>query len=156
MDEIQARRAEVNVPGGRRLHDYANVYFDARNPMMYKIRRVKRRTDICVLRISSEILDLDHTVVADQNASTFACRFEPPSVGLDLLDGDLVYARYWNDPDEFEKARKKAIRCAEVLVPHVIPARFIFGAWVSSERYVAELRTQCPTLDVRVNNQLFF
>lgn len=32
--EIQARRARVRVPGGRPLHEYANLYITARNPMM--------------------------------------------------------------------------------------------------------------------------
>lgn len=36
MSEIQSRRDDVCIPNGMRLHEYANVYFDARNPMLYK------------------------------------------------------------------------------------------------------------------------
>lgn len=33
---VQSRRAEVSFEKlGTKLHDYANLYFDARNPMMY-------------------------------------------------------------------------------------------------------------------------
>jgi len=36
-EEIQKRREKVVIPGGKRkLHDYANLYFNARNPMMFK------------------------------------------------------------------------------------------------------------------------
>ena len=38
MAEIQARRRHVRVPGGRPLHEYVNLYFHARNPMMFKRR----------------------------------------------------------------------------------------------------------------------
>ena len=34
--EVQDLRAKVRVPGGRALHEYANLYICARNPMLYK------------------------------------------------------------------------------------------------------------------------
>ena len=30
MADVQARRAAVRIPGGRPLHEYANLYFNAR------------------------------------------------------------------------------------------------------------------------------
>src|SRR5215470_4652905 len=56
MTEIQDRRAKVKVPGGLALHDYANLYFHARNPMMYKRRA--RHAELAVLRVSTSILDV--------------------------------------------------------------------------------------------------
>src|SRR5438046_4685693 len=38
MPEIQERRENKRVPGGRMLHEYANMYFDAHNPMLSKCR----------------------------------------------------------------------------------------------------------------------
>jgi len=40
MEEIQERREKKIVPGGRPLHEYVNLYFHARNPMLY-VRHVK-------------------------------------------------------------------------------------------------------------------
>jgi hypothetical protein len=71
--EIQDRRVGVTVPGGRPLHDYANLYFDARNPMM-SVRRT-RHAELCVLRISCDVLDLPDVVVTDGNASSDYIRF---------------------------------------------------------------------------------
>ena len=34
MNEVQERRDNIKVPNGLRLHQYANVYFDPRNPML--------------------------------------------------------------------------------------------------------------------------
>jgi hypothetical protein len=44
---VQERRAEVVVPGGRHLHEYANLYFHARNPMMYRARGLTRSSAYC-------------------------------------------------------------------------------------------------------------
>jgi hypothetical protein len=49
MPEIQERRKNKQIPGARTLHDYANLYFDAHNPMLSKLRA--RNDDICILRI---------------------------------------------------------------------------------------------------------
>lgn len=51
MAEIQDRRDKVHVPGGLRLHQYANLYFHARNPMMFK--RKDQAGSLCVLRVSA-------------------------------------------------------------------------------------------------------
>ena len=36
LQRVQDLRDKVKVPGGLMLHQYANLYFHARNPMMYK------------------------------------------------------------------------------------------------------------------------
>lgn len=38
MQPVQERRDGKAVPQGLRLHQYANLYFDARNPMLFKRR----------------------------------------------------------------------------------------------------------------------
>ena len=53
MQEVQDRRDKKKVPGGLKLHQYANLYFHARNPMLYK--RKDEAIRICVLRISTEV-----------------------------------------------------------------------------------------------------
>jgi hypothetical protein len=83
MEVIQTRRSQVRVPGGRRLHEYANLYINARNKMMYKVKGGHK--DLCVLRISSGVLDLPEVVIADQNASSAYVRFAPAPAGLALI-----------------------------------------------------------------------
>lgn len=59
MEEVQDKRDVKQVPGGLKLHQYANLYFHARNPMMYKRRgnasglcvRVCRRTDVSIINM---------------------------------------------------------------------------------------------------------
>lgn len=54
MNEVQQRRDKVQIPNVLVLHQYANLYFDARNPMMY----LRQDEDICVLKVSDLILNL--------------------------------------------------------------------------------------------------
>ena len=77
LESVQTRKALVSVPNGLRLHDYANVYFDCRNPMMSKIRG--RADDICVLVINSDILNIKDVVVTDRNAASSVAFFGNPS-----------------------------------------------------------------------------
>jgi len=67
-ESIQDRRRLKRVPNGRALHEYVNIYFDARNPMMY--RRLDLRAEVAVVRVSPAVLDLSGTVIADGNAAS--------------------------------------------------------------------------------------
>ena len=53
LTEVQEKRRVKEVPNGLKLHDYANLYFSARNPMMYK--RQADVDDLCVLQVSLEV-----------------------------------------------------------------------------------------------------
>lgn len=129
--KVQKRRAEVRIPGGGPLHSYANLYFNARNPMMFA--RKDLHEDLVVLRILPDVLDLQDAVIADRNAATSAVRFEPSPRGLRYVESEYVFARYWNDEDPFVKREKTAIICAEVLVPGRVDRRYIKGVIVSCD-----------------------
>lgn len=68
MEEVQQRRDIIYVPNGLGLHQYANVYFDPRNPMLFARR--DENENICILKFDSCILDFEGVVVSDRNASS--------------------------------------------------------------------------------------
>lgn len=115
MPEIQERRENKRVPSGRMLHDYANMYFDAHNPMLSKCRH--RNNEICVLRVDHRVLDLDGVIVTDRNASSGWAGFWPLETGLELLDRNRLFARYWTHEDPYDQMNHKSEKCAEILVP---------------------------------------
>jgi len=157
MPEIQDRRQQRAVPGGRPLHDYANLYFHARNPMMY-LRR-NQHLNLCILRIGLEVLDLPNVVIADRNASTEYVRFAAAPGGLSLVNYDQVFARDWNHADPIEKAEHKAVKCAEVLVPDRIEPKFILGCYASCpESYSSLIKflSSYDQLEIALNGDLFF
>jgi hypothetical protein len=127
--DIQDRRAKVRVPGGRPLHEYANLYLHARNPMMY--RRKARHAELAVLSINTAVLDLQDVVVTDRNAAADFVRFAPAPGGLAIVDEALTFAEFWTHEDYFEKIRRRQATQAEVLVPDRVTPQFIKGAYVS-------------------------
>lgn len=130
MPDIQKRRDKVQVPRGLRLHQYANLYFHARNPMLFK--RKDQAETLCVLRISPTVLQIAGAVITDQNASSDYVKFLPPTA-LNLLQLDQIYAEDWRHPtDRIAYYRHKSQKCAEVLIPHQIPPQYILGAYVVS------------------------
>ncbi|AOF81440.1 hypothetical protein BSY238_1887 [Methyloversatilis sp. RAC08] len=153
MPEIQDRRDKVQVPGGLKLHQYANLYFHARNPMMFKRRH--QASGLCVLRVSREVFDLDNVVLADQNAASNYVRFLGPAQ-LWAINLDLVYARDWTSPDLIAYYRQKAAKCAEVLVPQRVPPELIVGAYVVSEAAGNLLKMTGFGLPITVDADLFF
>lgn len=128
LEEVQDRREEVRIPNGGKLHSYANLYFSCRNPMMY--RRKDSAEDLCVLAVDTSVLNMDGCILSDQNASTDLVKFYTPEDGLNNIDFNLVFAKYWTCEDYYEQCRRKAIKCAEILVPDCIPYDYIVGAYV--------------------------
>jgi ssDNA thymidine ADP-ribosyltransferase, DarT len=154
MAEIQERRVEKTVPGGKPLHDYANLYICARNPMLYK--RKDMHKDLSVLRVNTSVLNLRGVVIADGNASSGYTGFWSSPAGLDKVDKDLVFAEFWTDADQIVEWRKKRVKCAEVLVPDRVDPRFILGAYVSCDESKHALETVVPSLSITVDAHLFF
>ena len=93
MPEIQDRRKNKIVPRGKALHSYANLYFDAHNPMLSKVR--DHNKEICVLRINSDVLNLPGVVITDRNASCNYAGFYPYPDGLKKLDFSMINAIFW-------------------------------------------------------------
>lgn len=150
---VQERRQNKKIPGtNKHLHDYANLYFDAHNPML-SARRDMNDT-ICVLRIKSDVLSLDGVIVTDQNASR-DCWFKPAGEGLSLLDKDEIFATFWVNSDPFEAYRLKGIKCSEVLVPKCVHCSYIFGAYVANSTGLNNFK-QVSSLPVEIKGNLFF
>lgn len=151
---VQDRRANKKIPGtSRRLHDYANLYFDAHNPMLSARR--PENDEICVLRINANVLELKGVIITDKNAAR-ECWFKPVDEGLPLLNKDEIYATFWIDRnDPINQYRLAGIKCAEILVPESIESRYIIGAYVAS-RIAQDAFKKVSNLPVEINNSLFF
>lgn len=153
-EEVQAIRARKDVPGGRPLHDYVNLYLCARNPMMYKLH--KDHADLCVLRVSRKVLGLQGVVITDGNAASAYVSFWPSPTGLSHIDVEFVFAERWTDDDQFIYWRKKKAKCAEVLVPDRVDPSFVDGAYVSGPEGRNKLILTDFGPPVTVDAHLFF
>jgi len=152
LQDVQERRRGKSVPNGGRLHSYANLYFHARNPMMYRLVR-QGRDDLVVIRVSDAVLDLQDTVLTDGNAASAGTRFYPSPDGLANLSSELIVAKYWTDVNYWPDQEKKRARNAEVLVPNLVASRYIKGCYVDT----SARRSHCRGVDiVRVHKEIFF
>jgi len=155
MEEVQDRRRNKQIPGARPLHEYANLYFDAHNPMLS--RRRDQNDVICVLRIDPAGLDLPGVIVADRNAASDYVRFYRAADGIRALDREMVFARFWiNAADPFDEMIRKSVKCAEVLAPDQLEPRFVIGAYVANERALWVFQALNTQLPVAVNSGMFF
>jgi hypothetical protein len=157
LGDVQELRSKVIVPapgGGRRLHEYANLYICPRNPMLLK--RSALHEELCVLRVSPAVLDMPGTVVTDMNAGSKYVRFAAAPAGLSIVNRDRTFAEWWTHPDQRDQWRHSAQKCAEVLVPHAVQPNYITGSYVSCEKGRAALLAVAPDLDVTINKHLFF
>lgn len=153
--DVQALRANVRVPGGRLLHEYANLYICARNPMMY-LRQADHR-NLCVLRVSPTVIDIPGVVITDQNAASKWARFAPAPEGLSIVNAAMTFAEYWTHPeDQISEWRHKSMMCAEVLVPDRVAPHFIVGAYASCRESCEHLSQATPALPAVTNQRLFF
>lgn len=154
MEEIQKIRKKKQVPQGRNLHEYVNLYFSARNPMMYRLK--ENHAQLCILRIDPSILDLDNVIVADGNAASDYTIFWPSPQGLQKIDSEIVFADYWTDSNQIREWHKKRVKCAEVLIPDRLDPCYIMGAYVASEEAKSALEKTAPGMEVIVSPGLFF
>lgn len=156
--DVQERRMRVIVPGGRPLHDYTNLYFNARNPMMYALK--DKHLSLTVLAIGLNIIEQPGVIISDCNAARDMPLFKPAPDGLELIDPELIYAKDWRHPNQIEYYKHRGIMCAEVLVPDKIDKHYIFKIYVSSSKSNDELMNICGiatrNLSLVIDSDLFF
>lgn len=159
MQEVQDIRRTKRVPNAevppnqwKTLHDYANLYVCPRNPMLYK--RLDQKHELAVLRLDLGVLDLEDVVVTDGNAAANSTRFDAPSIGIERIEREVTFARWWTHEDPYEKAEHRRRMCAEVLVPGRIPPEYINRIFVASR----EVSEACRAFSWprEINDYMFF
>ena len=152
---VQDIRAPKRVPNGLKLHEYVNLYFNARNPMLFK--RLDLHETICVLGVSCDALDMPGAVITNQNAASKYGRFAPSPGGLAIVDEAQTFAESWKHPDDqIAEWRHTSAMCAEVLVPNCVPPGHINIAYVSGESAQGRIAALGLHLATQINLHLFF
>lgn len=154
LQPVQEKRDQISVPRGLKLHQYANLYFHARNPMMYK--RKGEATQLCVLRVSTAVLREPGAVITDCNAASGYVRFLAPSQWASL-NFDDIFAMDWTHPnDRTRYYQHRSRKCAEILLPHCVKVGFLTGAYVVNANGEARLRQANFGFPIAIQPVLFF
>lgn len=140
--EVQVKRAARPVPSGPggSVADYVSFYFGPRGPMLLRLKtgRVEGYTEgqeplIYLVSHAQDLVARGHRVAFSDGhgLAAFTRWFEDLS-DLDEIDWDNVYARYWNDTEEYpDRQRRKQ---AEFLVHGEVPWALVSEISVSTQR----------------------
>lgn len=128
--DIVNRRREKNTPDRKSLWSYANLYFQPRNPMMYRVVHEKGTKDLAVVSVGKKIVQTPGVFITDGNAANDPTQFYFPSNGLKMLGQQwkIVQNEWWNNLD----GSKRKIM-AECLVPNHVGPEFITSIYVADE-----------------------
>jgi hypothetical protein len=151
-NEVQERRANVVIPGGGALHEYANVYINARNSMMYSLK--EKHHDLAILSVSANIVDLPWAIITDRNAARSDCIFKPAVDGLTIIDKEIVFSGDWTHDDPIEEYRRKGATSAEVLIRYRIEPCHIMKAYVSCEESKQSLKAALDQAGLHLNIEI--
>lgn len=155
MADVQKLRRNKQIPGARSLHEYVNMYFDAHNPMLSRLR--DQNNSICVLRIAPDVLELPGVIIADRNASSAWVKFMPAGDGLSQIVRDRVFAKYWTHPnDPYEEMSHKSEKCAEVLVPDSVDSAMLLGAYLAHATVLSAWQAMNVPLPATIKRDMFF
>lgn len=152
--EIVNNRKERLTPANVSLWEYANSYFQARNPMLYRVINEKDKNDIVIIGVSGEVIEKQGRVfVTTGNAANNDTEIFSLKEGYSKIPWKILKSEYWNNSD----GSKRRIM-AECLVPESINSKYIDTVYVASPSVAEKLKAQTKHFNVEVvpEPNLFF
>jgi hypothetical protein len=136
MSKLRQSRSQILAPGGNEWSQDADVRFGldvyvhlclmSEHPMEFLARQEGRIQQSIFLQISPEILGIDGVKFAPGVANRSGMPLLSLAEACEQMDLEVVYDRTdWKDP-EVQRRRKEAKKY-EILVPDLIPLKFIQG-----------------------------
>ena len=126
-NEIVVNRSKIVAPNKKDLWSFANLYFQARNPMLYRVIFEQGANNIAILGINKSILNKDDIYVTNGNAaSSYSEIREITQLSRTYSEiKESLDKEYWSKIDNsFRKIM------AEILVPNMVPPEYITDIYV--------------------------
>jgi O-acetyl-ADP-ribose deacetylase (regulator of RNase III) len=143
--DVVSKREKITVPDdGRSLWSFANLYFQARNPMLFTVVRNKPVDEIAVIGVDRSILDRNDIFLTTGNAAHCQSDIVPWAQRRKVLPTIMkqIDRVYWNVLD----GSKREIM-AECLVPDLVPPEYIRSVYFGD--YKAKYLVQKSLRDTR-------
>lgn len=145
--QIVSNRRNRLTPNGKSLWQFANLYFQPRNPMLYRVMNEKNKKDIAIIGVNPEILNRSDVFLSTGNAAS------EPSEILSVKEGvsaiaptwKIIQSEWWN-PDDGSKRKIMA----ECLVPDCIPPEYIHTIYTFNHQMADMLRTELQSTNVAI------
>ena len=117
MGEVQQRRKNrnINVKGKTlNTHDFVSLYFNTKNPMMYRRRNIQQ--ELVILLIDTDVLSWEHSIFTDGNAASGNTKFYSGVSQMSNVPFDLIFSGSWNHDDPDTKRENVRKMCSESLI----------------------------------------
>ncbi|NJK79932.1 MAG: DUF4433 domain-containing protein [Chloroflexaceae bacterium] len=152
---IVSHRQQRQTPDDKSLWYFANLYFQPRNPMLYRVYVGENRRDIAVVEINPKVLNNPGVYITNGNAASNASDIFPAKQGIQEINQlkEILDKEWWNSDD----GSKRKIM-AECLVPEYVDPSYITAIYVPTHEAVNKLKALLPgnTLDIIPEPYMFF
>ncbi len=155
--EIVANRQTRRTPAGNSLWSYANVYFQPRNPMLYKVLSEVNKKEVLIIGVNPQILGTPGALISLGNAASSLSPILDTQEGSKAINGEywsIINSDWWKTED----GTKRKIM-SECLVPNFIPPTQIHSIYVASQSVADNIRPilkNYPLVSVVVEPHMFF
>ncbi len=153
--EIVSRRNSKTTPDKRNLWSYANLYFQPRNAMMYRVVHEKDPKNLAVIGVSSKVFNEQGLFITDGNAAHETTQFYHPSKGLEILrqQWSIIRNDWWNRDD----GSKRKIMAA-CLIPEQVKPEYIQNIYVASNSARDAIQKNIGDVNIAVSSEpdMFF
>lgn len=131
----------------RAIHDYAPLYINPKNPMLFVRRDIQH--EIVILKISPKVMQDGQHVFSDGNA---ACRETKFSADPNIVEEsiDALNSTYWSNCIDGKRRR-----CAELLVYPKVQPIHVLSAICSNKTLAKEIALE-TRIRIEVDPSMFF
>ncbi|MEW6202451.1 MAG: DarT ssDNA thymidine ADP-ribosyltransferase family protein [bacterium] len=137
--QIVSNRKDRLTPDKKSLWEYANLYFQARNPMLYRVVCEQSADNLAVLGVDLDVKDLAGAFVTSGNAASISSEIILAKEYWKVIkELEKVFGcEYWKDEDH---SKRKIM--AECLVPERIDPSYIKEIYVANNNIAEKIRKQ--------------
>lgn len=129
-EQIVTNRKNIVAPDGRSLWNFANLYFQPRNPMLYRVLHEKQTNEVAIIAMQPIILERPDIYVSNGNAAHSASdilhALEFKKAQRQIVR-NTVNVEWWND---LNGSKRKIM--AECLVPDIVNHDLIQAIYVGN------------------------
>ena len=153
--DIINRRRNKYTPANKSLWHYANLYFQPRNAMMYRMVHQKHSDNLAVVGVNKKVLYEQGVVITDGNAANSQTQFHPISDGLEVLrkQWTVIQEEWWNNT-----GGSKRKMMSECLVPNDVRPGHIQEIYVAKNEKREVVREIIGNRNIAVSSEpnMFF
>ena len=147
-EQIVTNRKDIHTPDGRSLWNFTNLYFQPRNPMLYRVLHEKQASEVAIISIQPNILDRSDIFISNGNAAHSASvilHIREAKKELRQIVSDTVDVEWWND---LNGSKRKIM--AECLIPDVVTTDMLQAIYVGRRDVIETISASNPGMKLPV------